>query len=230
MSPKINKQSDEYRGTILIADDEPAILVLIRTILTAAGHRVLLACGGEDAIRLAGQKHLHIDAALLDIHMPGVQHAELAAGIRSLRPETPILFMSGLVDDEIIRIRSLEGYAGFLAKPLQPDCLLRTVRQAIAEPASVGRRPAGGGVLQQRTVALDGIAPWRGHPCQGPGLDDWRLPWVRNKFPRSTLNLSWQTPATSDRFYAAVRTRRFSRKATRPTSFSMYKKAASSLP
>jgi two-component system, cell cycle sensor histidine kinase and response regulator CckA len=147
MNSATNKRNTGNRGTILVADDDSAILVLIRTILTAAGYRVLLACGGEDAIRLAGQKHLRIDANLLDIHMPGMRAAELANEVRSLRPKVPILFMSGLVDDEIIRIRLLDEYAGFLPKPLRADCLLGAVRQAMAAPASDGCGAAEGRAL-----------------------------------------------------------------------------------
>jgi len=138
MNANSNKRNAKKRGTILVADDDSAILVLIRTILTAAGHRVLLACDGDDAIRLVGQKHLSIDVALLDIHMLGMRSSELANEIRSRRPKLPILFMAGIVDDEIIRIRLLDGYAGFLPKPLQLDCLLRAVRQAMAASASGG--------------------------------------------------------------------------------------------
>jgi two-component system cell cycle sensor histidine kinase/response regulator CckA len=83
-------------GTVLVVDDDPAVLNLINTILASADYRVLLAGGGEDAIRLAGGKNLNIDVALLDVRMPRVRPAELAKGIRSLRPDIPILFMSGL--------------------------------------------------------------------------------------------------------------------------------------
>jgi len=154
-----NKRNAEKRGTILVADDDAAILDLVRTLLTAVGHRVLLARDGDDAIRLVGQKHLSIDAALLDIHMPGMRSAELANEIRALRPKLPILFMSGIVDDEIIRIRLLDGYAGFLAKPFRHDCLLRAVWQAMAASAS-----GGGGADGERAFtaaedgAFDGIA------------------------------------------------------------------------
>jgi CheY-like chemotaxis protein len=143
MSSKGSKRNTGNRGTILVADDDSAILVLIRIILTGAGYRVLPACGGEDAIRLAGQKHLRIDATLLDIHMPGMGAAELANEVRSLRPKIPILFMSGLVDDEIIRIRLLDEYAGFLPKPLRGDCLSGAVRQAMAAPGPDGRGAEG---------------------------------------------------------------------------------------
>ena len=122
----------EHCGTVLTVDDERAVSVLIHTILTAAGYRVLTAGNGADAIRLAGLKHLHIDVALLDVHMPGIRPPELADELCLLRPDIRILFMSGMVDDEVIRIRMLNAYAGFLPKPFRPDGLLRAVRQAMS--------------------------------------------------------------------------------------------------
>ncbi len=122
----------ENHGTILIVDDDPAVLILVQNILTAAGYRVLPALDRADAVRLAGQKHIHMDMALLDVYMPGVSGTELADEILSIRPNLRILWMSGFVDDEFIRIRLIAGYAGFLPKPLRRAGLLRAVEQAMA--------------------------------------------------------------------------------------------------
>jgi len=107
-------RSTGNRGTILIVDDDPAVLVLIQTILTAADYRVLLAAERADAVRMATQKHLHIYLALLDVRMPGMSATALADEMLSLRPNVRVLFMSGFVDEEIIRIKMLDQYAGFL--------------------------------------------------------------------------------------------------------------------
>jgi two-component system cell cycle sensor histidine kinase/response regulator CckA len=107
------------------------VLILIQTVLTAAGYRVLSATQRADAVRLALQKHIHIDLALLDVRVPGVSGTELADEILSVRPNIRVLWMSGFVDDEFIRIKLLDGYAGFLPKPLRRDGLLTAVQQAI---------------------------------------------------------------------------------------------------
>lgn len=132
------------RGTILVVDDDPAILVLIHTVLTASDYRVLVAGGGEDAVRLAMQKHQHFDLALLDVCMPGMRPAQLAGKIRSLRPEIPILFMSGYVDEETIRLRLLDEFSGFLPKPFRPEALRRAMRRALEtrpRHAAAGEHP-----------------------------------------------------------------------------------------
>lgn len=129
----INKIKQK-RGTILVIDDDPAVLILIHAIFSGAGYRVVPAVSGDDAIRLARQRHLHIDVALLDVHMPRMRPRELVDEILSVRPKLPFLFMSGLLDDEVVRIRVLDGYAGFLPKPFHPASLLRVVQEAMETP------------------------------------------------------------------------------------------------
>ena len=124
----------ENRGTILIVDDDPAVLVLIQNILTAADYRVLLAAERADAVRIARQKHIHIDLVLLDVHVPGVSGTELADEIFFIRPSIRVLWMSGFVAEEFIRVKLHDGYAGFLSKPLRRDGLLLAVQQAIEAP------------------------------------------------------------------------------------------------
>jgi len=104
----------------------------------AADYRVLLASERADAIRIAGQKHLHIDLVLLDVHIPGVSGTELADEILSIRPQIRVLWMSGFVDEEFIRVKLLDAYAGFLSKPLHRDGLLLAVQQAIEAPCGGG--------------------------------------------------------------------------------------------
>jgi two-component system cell cycle sensor histidine kinase/response regulator CckA len=128
----------ENRGTILIVDDDPAVLVLIQSILTAADYRVLPATERADAVRMAQQKHVHIDLALLDVRIPGVSGTELADEILSIRQDIRVLWMSGFVEEEVIRVKPLGDYAGFLAKPLRRDGLLAAVEKAISSP----QRPA----------------------------------------------------------------------------------------
>lgn len=132
----------ENRGTVLIVDDDPAVLVVIQHILMAADYRVLLATERSGAIRMTRQKPIGIDLVLLDVRIPGVAGTELAEEILSIRPDIRVLWMSGFVDQEFIRIRMLDGYAGFLSKPLHRDGLLLAVQQAIEAVPRGGEAPA----------------------------------------------------------------------------------------
>jgi len=134
------------RRTVLIVDDDPAVLILIQTILNRADYRVLIAAERADAIRVAQQKHIHIDLVLLDVRIPGVQGTELADQILAVRPNIPLIWMSGFVDEEFIRIKLLDADGGFLPKPFGHADLLAAVEQAIvvptpAEPAVYVEKP-----------------------------------------------------------------------------------------
>jgi DNA-binding NtrC family response regulator len=142
----------ENCGTILIVDDDPAVLVLIHTILMAADYRVLVASERADTIRMARQKHLHIDLVLLDVRIPGVLGTELADEILSIRPHVRVLWMSGFVHEDFIRVKLVDGYAGFLSKPLHRHGLLLAVQQAIAGPGR-GETPG-----YQREKTLTAVA------------------------------------------------------------------------
>lgn len=128
-------------GTVLIVDDDLSVLTLMQTLLSAAGYRVVAASAAEDAIRLVRQRHLHLDLAVLDVRMPDISGPQLADELLNLRPSLRVLFMSGFVDDEIIRIKMLDE-KGFLQKPFGTEGLLRAVSWALQAmpPAMVASR------------------------------------------------------------------------------------------
>ena len=112
------KATAKNRGTVLIVDGDPAVLVLIQRILVAADHHVLLAAERADAIHIARQKHIRIDLVLMDERIPGVSGTDLADEIAALRPGVRMLWMSGFVDDGFIRIRLFDGHAGLMSQKL----------------------------------------------------------------------------------------------------------------
>lgn len=113
------------RPTILVVDDDPAILNVLAALLSAEGYPVTTADGGREALEIARQ--LHPSIVLLDMRMPvldgwGVAR-ELAA--RGLHPK--IVVMSALSDklDEVARE---VGAAGYVAKPFDMVHLLDIVK------------------------------------------------------------------------------------------------------
>jgi PAS domain S-box-containing protein len=109
--------------TVLVVEDEAALLKLIETILSEAGYRVLTAADGEKALEIVTKTDIHIDLVLTDSIMPKLSGAELANRLRTTRPGTRVLQMTGYsggdVDDEVI------------TKPFEPALLLRRVRQLL---------------------------------------------------------------------------------------------------
>jgi two-component system cell cycle sensor histidine kinase/response regulator CckA len=114
--------------TILVVEDEAALRSLLELILSEAGYRVLTAADGEEALGVVNRGEPEVDLVLTDSIMPRVSGAELVSRLRSIRPETGVIEMTGytdrgLGDDEII------------AKPFEPEALLRRVRDVLDQRA-----------------------------------------------------------------------------------------------
>ena len=110
--------------TVLVVDDDPRILRLVAIMLSARGYRVLKSAGPVDAIRIFEEKFAEIDMLLSDVRMPGMTGPELNARLRELKPELPVLFMTGYAGPTSIPINILE-------KPFRMDELFERVAQTL---------------------------------------------------------------------------------------------------
>jgi signal transduction histidine kinase/CheY-like chemotaxis protein len=128
--------------TILLAEDDPAVRSTVLRFLAAFGYTVLVAVDGFDALQISTEHDGPIDLVVTDIVMPGMGGRELANRLRPLRPETPILFVSGYAHDRRSTMNEVAGGWPLLEKPFTGDQLASAVRAAIdrgVEPA--GRPP-----------------------------------------------------------------------------------------
>ncbi|HTR96378.1 MAG TPA: response regulator [Candidatus Acidoferrales bacterium] len=110
---------------VLIVDDELGVLDVTRSMALAKGWRPLLANTAEHALRLFREHASTIDTALLDLHMPGMDGAELARSMRELCPNARLVFMTG--DESGAAALQHEGHLanGVLLKPFSVDELER---------------------------------------------------------------------------------------------------------
>jgi hypothetical protein len=113
-------------------EDEPAIRALSERVLRAAGHEVLTAATGDDAIALVRAREAPIDLLLTDVVMPGGNGVDLARRMRELRPGLPVLYVSGFADDILADHGATEPHAAFLAKPFSADALRERVASMLA--------------------------------------------------------------------------------------------------
>jgi CheY-like chemotaxis protein len=122
--------------TILVVDDEIAVLSLTNMMLTRYGYTVITAATAKEALHLFEVwPDLNIDLLLVDIIMPEMNGVELAARVRSLRPDVPVLYFSAYSNQEPLRpifARKLP----FLAKPFTSLQLTRRIREVLDEPKS----------------------------------------------------------------------------------------------
>ena len=123
---------------VLLAEDEPAVRRLVEGYLRAAGHTVLVAASGEEALAQARARPDRLDLLVTDVVMPGMNGRQLHEALLALHPGLPVVFMSGYpalpgTQEEIVA----GGPGAVLAKPFTREDLLRRVAGA------VGARPAG---------------------------------------------------------------------------------------
>ena len=99
---------------ILVAEDRPASLELIRTVLESAGYEVIDAMDGQDALHKAGTNS--VDLVLLDLQMPGMNGLEVLRALRDRNLLARIIMVT-LHDSPEIRAECRQGGTdGFVAK------------------------------------------------------------------------------------------------------------------
>jgi CheY-like chemotaxis protein len=120
---------------ILVVDDEEIIRQAVRDVLTKAGSAVETARDGGEALAMIHQRCY--DLVISDIRMPGHDGYQIFAAVKSLKPDCPVIFMTGFGYDpshSIIRARQ-EGLAAVLYKPFKVDQLLCDVKSALTGEA-----------------------------------------------------------------------------------------------
>lgn len=123
--------------TLLVVEDEPAVLQLVVRMLRRNGYSVIAAPTGTQALALAAEHDF--DMLLTDVVMPEISGLELAERIRQLRPAASILFMSGYSPDLFGGKRDMAEGITLLQKPFTEQALLEGIRTAMAVPREVSK-------------------------------------------------------------------------------------------
>ena len=117
---------------VLLVEDEVPVRELSALVLRDLGYRVVEACDGDEAMRLAkepGRKSF--DLLFTDLVMPRVGGKELAYWFRLTHPSTRVLFTSGYPEKAMAHNGELVAGIAFLHKPYTPDLLARKVREVL---------------------------------------------------------------------------------------------------
>jgi CheY-like chemotaxis protein len=117
--------------TILLVEDEPTILNMVKQMLGSFGYRVLTASTPEDAIRAATENGDNIHLLITDVVMPRMNGQELAKKLLSLHPNLLSLFMSGYSANVIAQHGVLDKNINFIQKPFAIQALAAKVREVL---------------------------------------------------------------------------------------------------
>ena len=121
------------RETILVVEDEPALLGLIGRVLREQGYTVLAAATPGEALQVVEARREPIDLLLTDVVMPEMSGPDIADRLMVERPGLRVLFMSGYVADAMTRVGELVAATRLVEKPFVIADLLAAVRDVLDE-------------------------------------------------------------------------------------------------
>ncbi|MEQ8317599.1 MAG: response regulator [Phycisphaerales bacterium] len=122
--------------TILIADDDTALLTALRLRLEAEGFAVVTAQDGYSAVDRA--THARPDLIVLDVNMPAGNGFSVQARLQKIEElqQTPVIYLTGSAADSIDRSAAALGAFAVIHKPFATADLLATIHEALANVPS----------------------------------------------------------------------------------------------
>ncbi|HET9706247.1 MAG TPA: ATP-binding protein [Vicinamibacterales bacterium] len=119
---------------ILLVEDDPSVRRLSKELLLRLGYSVTEAASGRAGLALGSDDTRHFDLALCDVILGDMSGPAVAEALTALRPSTRVLYMSGYMDEAIVRTGVLEEGKPFLQKPFTPLQLSKKIREVLDEP------------------------------------------------------------------------------------------------
>jgi DNA-binding response OmpR family regulator len=145
--------------TILVVDDEPAIVQVIRDRLLGEGFQVRAAGSGEAALAAAGDP---LDLIILDLMLPDLDGFEVLRRLRQKGLDLPVIILTARDDDVDVVVGLELGADDYVVKPFNP-------RELVARVRAVLRRRAEAVALAARVASLEARLPEE--PDQGAGQE-----------------------------------------------------------
>jgi signal transduction histidine kinase/CheY-like chemotaxis protein len=132
-APAADAAPPQGRGQrILVVDDEPELVALAEELLAALGYRAVGHADASAALAALQAEPDGFDLVITDERMPGLNGTDLAVRVRELRPELPVIVMSGWGGEQLGARAQAAGVTAVLAKPLRRAALARAVAAAFA--------------------------------------------------------------------------------------------------
>jgi PAS domain S-box-containing protein len=121
---------------VLLVDDESSLCEASRAVLDGSGYRVTAYTDPARAYEAFSRAPHDVDIAITDLTMPNMTGTELARRLHAIRPDLPVVLISGFASrPELAELRSV-GVRAFVPKPFKPSELAATVRRMLDDPIS----------------------------------------------------------------------------------------------
>jgi len=120
----------EIKARVLVIDDDENIRDIVSDMLEYLGHSAELAATGEEGIKLF--KSAEFDIVITDLGMPGISGWEVTRLCKALKPDIPVVMVSGWgnqIDDEMVRASGLDG---IMAKPFEINKIKSMIQETLA--------------------------------------------------------------------------------------------------
>lgn len=117
--------------TILVAEDDPDVNIITKTLLEEFGYKVIITGDGAEAVEAFRAEKDNIDLVILDVIMPNKNGREAYEEIRGMSADVRVIFTSGYTEDIINSKMIFEHGLDFISKPLAASLLLKKVREVL---------------------------------------------------------------------------------------------------
>lgn len=118
------------RGAVMIVDDDESVRALARWVVERAGYPAITARDGDEALERFRADPGAFGLVLLDLTMPRMSGEDVLVGLRSIRPNVPVVVITGY-GEEAVNEGQLGDIAGFLQKPFSPDALRAMLQRCV---------------------------------------------------------------------------------------------------
>ncbi|HTR82554.1 MAG TPA: response regulator [Bacteroidota bacterium] len=126
-----DKRMAKNEETILLIEDEPMLLELLKAVLEEEGYRIETAKNGEDAVALFRRQPDKIDLVLSDMGLPKMGGWDVFERLRELKPGLKMILASGYVDSATREDMISRGAQDVVQKPYVPHLILKRIRDIL---------------------------------------------------------------------------------------------------
>ncbi len=120
-------------GTVLLVDDESAVLEVGKDMLQMAGYNVKIARDGTEAVEIFRIHTREIHCVILDLTMPKMGGEEAIAELQRVDSSVPVLLSSGYSTSDLESHMADKGFAGFVKKPYMLDEIVKTLNRVMGQ-------------------------------------------------------------------------------------------------